>query len=66
MWHWLYARVGADADLYARMMKYAMARSLADLSARYPAMIAPPPPPPLPPAQMPEPPPSTPAPAPAN
>ena len=36
MLHWIYARVGADADLYARLMKYAMARSLADLSARYP------------------------------
>jgi len=66
LWHWLYARVGADADLYARMMKYAMARSLADLSARYPMLIAPPPPPPVvmpppPPAPVPPPPP-----APAN
>ena len=48
LWHWLYARVGADADLYARMMKYAMGQSLTDLSARYPEIIAPPPPPPAP------------------
>ena len=61
LWHWIYARVGADADLYARMMKDAMARSLADLSANYPALVAPPPPP-VPVA----PPPPPPAPAPAN
>ena len=41
IWHWIYARVGADADLYARMMKYAMARSLADLSKVYPSLVAP-------------------------
>ena len=46
--HWIYARIGADADPYARLMKYAMARSLADLSATYPSLIAPPPPPPAP------------------
>ena len=54
--HWIYARVGADADPYARLMKYAMARSLNDLAARYPSLVAPPPPPPappLPPAQIP-------------
>ena len=38
--HWIYARVGADADPYARLMKYAMARSLADLAAKYPALVA--------------------------
>ena len=41
VWHWLYARVGADADPYARMMKYSMARALADLSEKYPTLTAP-------------------------
>lgn len=66
LWHWIYARVGADADLYARMMKYAMARSLSDLAARYPELVAPPAQPPaqpLPPAEIPG---AAPAPAPAK
>ena len=37
--HWIYARVGADADPYARLMKYAMTRSLDDLSKRYPTLV---------------------------
>lgn len=41
IWHWMYARIGADADLYARMMKYALARSLTDLANKYPSIIAP-------------------------
>lgn len=35
-WHWLYARIGTDADLYAKMMKYALARAAVDLSQKYP------------------------------
>ena len=38
--HWIYARVGADADPYARLMKYAMARSLNNLSIKYPGIVA--------------------------
>jgi len=38
LWHWMYARIGADADLYARMLKYALSRALTDLSGRYPGI----------------------------
>ena len=58
LWHWMYARIGADADLYARMMKYALSRSLLDLAHKYPQIVA---------AQSaPAPAPASPAPAPAN
>jgi len=32
IWHWMYARVGADADIYARMLKYALGKSMVNLS----------------------------------
>lgn len=40
MLHWIYTRIGADANLYAMMMKYALGSSLAELSAGIPAPAA--------------------------
>ena len=37
IWHWMYARIGADADIYARMLKYALGKSMMDLSRSFAA-----------------------------
>ena len=36
--HWLYARVGKDASLYALLMKLAMNQAMQDLSAKLPSL----------------------------
>lgn len=38
--HWLYARVGKDASLFAPLMKQAMNQALDDLNNRYPSLAA--------------------------
>ena len=37
--HWLYARYGQDANMYARLMKQAMNGALYDLSTRHPELL---------------------------